>query len=947
MDVPTTPANAPTPAQVYLLDTHGLVFQMFHGIPQMNAPDGRPTNSVFGVTRSLLDLYERGAEYLMAVFDCHEPTFREKLYPEYKAHRPPPPDDLILQEPMIHAVLDAMRVPILKQPGYEADDVIATVATAGAAKGLVVAMCTSDKDCRQLLSPTVRIQNLRKGVVLDEAGLKADWGIAPEQVVDFQTLVGDSVDNVPGVAGCGPKTAAKWLQQFGTLGNILKNSDYIGGPKLREAVKEAHANGALALSKKLVELDKNVPMTLDWEGWKRRGFDLPRLLDLFQEYGFRSFANRARHIMGEKAGSAQVKAVGSPSPGKFDLLGAIDGNPQPTPEPPPPAIEWKGDYKLVDTPETFAAFLEQLKQQSRFCFDLETTGLEPMRADIVGIAFSWKAEEAYYLPVRGPEGDAKLDPVATLAALKPLFENPHVHKVNQNIKYDLLVLQANGVDLKGIAGDSMIAHYLLHAGERSHGLDELTKSIFQHENIAIKDLIGVGKKQITMDQVPTAKVCAYAGEDADAAWRLAETLEPHLEKIGARKLYDELEIPLIDVLAEMEFHGVLLDQPFLQTLSTEMAGQLAALETKAHEQAGKEFNLASPKQLREILFDEMQLPTQKRTGTTGEASTDQESLEVLAAMGHALPQTLMEHRGIAKLKGTYVDALPALVNPRTGRLHTSFNQTVAATGRLSSSDPNLQNIPMRTEQGKRIRKAFVPPPGWSILSADYSQIELRLLAHFCNDEDLKKAFAEDQDIHTAVAARVFNTPAENVTSEQRRMAKTVNFGILYGMSAMGLSIRLGITRQQAAKFIDDYFARYPTVLAYQDGVIAKARRDGYVATILGRRRFFNPTALRSKSSYRQRNQAEREAINMEIQGSAADLMKKAMLNVSAAMRKAKLQSKLLLSVHDELVFEAPAEEVSPLAKLVRAEMVNAMALGVPLRVDVSAGPNWLDGEDVE
>jgi len=946
VDASTTTANAPPPAQVYLLDTHGLVFQMFHGIPQMNAADGRPTNSVFGVTRSLLDLYERGAEYLLAVFDCKEPTFREKLYTEYKAHRPPPPDDLMIQEPMIHAVLDAMRVPILKQPGYEADDVIATVATAGAAKGLTVAMCTSDKDCRQLLQPNVRIQNLRKGVVLDEAGLKADWGITPEQVVDFQTLVGDSVDNVPGVPGCGPKTAAKWLQQFGTLENILKNTDYIGGPKLRDAVKAAHASGALAVSRKLVELDKNVPMTLDWEGWKRRGFDLPRLLELFQEFGFRSFANRARFLMGEKAGSAPTKAGGQPSPGKFDLLGAIDGTVQ-VQEPPPPAIEWKGDYKLVDTPEAFAAFLEQLQKLSRFCFDLETTSLEPMRADIVGIAFSWKAEEAFYLPIRGPQEDKVLDPAATLAALKPVFENPQFEKVNQNIKYDLLVLRANGVELRGIAGDSMIAHYLLHAGERSHNLDDMTKAIFQHENIAIKELIGAGKKQITMDQVPTAKVCAYAGEDADAGWRLAETLEPQLEKIGARTLYDELEIPLINVLTEMEFHGVLLDQPFLQTVGDEMAIQLAELEKKAHEQAGKEFNVASPKQLREILFDEMKLPIQKRTGTTGDASTDQESLEALAAMGHALPQTLIEHRGIAKLKGTYVDALPALVNPRTGRLHTSFNQTVAATGRLSSSDPNLQNIPMRTEQGKQIRKAFVPPPGWQILSADYSQIELRLLAHFCGDEDLKRAFAEDQDIHTIVAARVFNTPAEKVSSDQRRMAKTVNFGILYGMSAMGLAIRLGITRQAAAKFIDDYFARYPTVLAYQDGVIAKARRDGYVATILGRRRFFNPAALRPKSSYRQRNQAEREAINMEIQGSAADLMKKAMLNVSAAMRKARLESKLLLSVHDELVFEAPPGEVPVLANLVRHEMGNAMALGVPLRVDVQAGPNWLDGEDVE
>jgi DNA polymerase-1 len=947
---------------VYLLDTHGLVFQMFHGIPQMNAPDGRPTNSVFGVTRSLLDLYERGAEYLLAIFDCKEPTFREKLYPEYKAHRPPPPDDLLIQEPMIYAVLDAMRVPILKQPGYEADDVIATIAAAGAAKDLVVAMCTSDKDCRQLLAPKVRIQNLRKGVVLDEVGLKADWGITPEQVVDFQTLVGDSVDNVPGVPGCGHKTAAKWLQEFGTLENILKNSDYVGGPKLREALKAAVASGALATSRKLVELDKNVPMNLDWEGWKRREFDLPRLLDLFQEYGFRSFAYRARNLMEKRpveAPASTTVAVAQAKPSEapkklkrsvidlFAMTEGTDGEPAEEYEPVPVEPDgWVGNYKLVDTPELFAEFLKELQAQSRFCFDLETTSLEPMRADIVGYAFSWKAEEAYYLPVRAPESDKLLNPESTIASLKPIFENPAIRKVNQNIKYDLLVLRANGVDLRGMAGDSMIAHYLLHAGERSHGLDELTKDIFKHTNITIKELIGVGKKQKTMDQVPTAKVCAYAGEDADAAWRLTEHLEPQLAGMGVRKLYDELEIPLIDVLAEMEYQGVLLDEAFLKTLSVEMAGQLAALEATAHEQAGRPFNLASPKQLRELMFDEMKLPTQKRTGTTGDASTDQETLETLAALGHVFPQTILAHRGIAKLKGTYVDALPALVNRRTGRLHTSFNQTVASTGRLSSSDPNLQNIPMRTEQGKQIRKAFVPPPGWSILAADYSQIELRLLAHFCGDEGLKAAFAEDQDIHTAVASRVFNTSLESVTSDQRRVAKTVNFGVLYGMSASGLSTRLGITRQEAAKFIDDYFARYPKVLAYQDGVIAKARRDGFVATILGRRRYFNPVSLRSKSSYKQRNQAEREAINMEIQGSAADLMKQAMLNVSSRMRASGGRAKLLLSVHDELVFETPPEEVSELAKIVREEMVNAMALEVPLRVDISVGPNWLEGEEL-
>ncbi|MDB5313513.1 MAG: polA 2 [Gemmataceae bacterium] len=977
-------ADAPA-GSLYLLDAHGLIFQMFHGIGPMSAPDGRPTNAVFGVTRALMSLYDRGADYLIAALDHQEATFRVELDANYKAHREPPPDDLVLQEPMIRQVMGAMRIPFLVAPRYEADDVMATVAKEGAARGLDVFVCSADKDLRQVLSDKIQILNLRKGEKFDAAALQADWGVRPEQVIDFQALVGDSVDNVPGVPGVGPKTAAKWLQQYGTLDNLAAHADEVGGPKVKAALKEAVANGKLALSKQLVTLDTRVPLPLDWEGWKRRDWDGQRLLELFQEFGFRGFADRVRNTLrasGAKKNAAVLETAGlaggglkpnekpatsdSPvregasggsrpplarkkaaTPSLFDAIDAIDAaEAEPTAEADGPADTWTGDYKLVDTQQAFDAFLTELKQQTRITFDLETTSLDPLRAETVGYAFAWKAAEAHYVAVRGPAEDKTLDPDAVLTALKPMFEDPAVAKVNQNIKYDLLVLAAQGVRVANVAGDPMIAHYLLHAGERSHNLDELTRKYLGHENIPISDLIGKGKKQITMAQVRTGRVKDYACEDADTALRLAGLLEPDLEKEGLRKLYDEVELPLVDVLAELEFNGVRLDVPFLKKLGAEMEAQLAGIETEIHALAGKDFNIASPKQLREILFDEMKLPVQKRTDTTGDPSTDQESLERLAALGHALPKKIIEHRQIAKLKGTYVDALPAIVNPKTGRVHTSFNQTVASTGRLSSSDPNLQNIPARTEQGRQIRQAFLPPDGWLLLTADYSQVELRLLAHFSGDEALRTAFAEDRDVHASVAAQIFKVPEADVTSAQRRVAKTVNFGVLYGMSGTGLAVRLGIDKKEADRFIDEYFARYPKVLEYQQKLLANCRQTGTVGTLLGRRRTFDREAIRPRSSYQQRNGAEREAINMEIQGSAADLMKLAMLGVFHRLKDGKFKAKMLLTVHDELVFEVPPDEIATVAGLVREEMTTAMKLDVPLKVDVAAGKNWLDVEDV-
>jgi len=607
------------------------------------------------------------------------------------------------------------------------------------------------------------------------------------------------------------------------------------------------------------------------------------------------------------------------------------------------AAAWQVTYELVNTAEKFGDLLKKLKKQKRFAFHLVTSDLGPPRADLAGLALSWKEGEAYYLPFCGPQGDECLNVKTTLAALKPIFENPMIAKVNQNIKSDALALGQHGVKLAGVAGDPMVADYLLRSGERSHNLDELARRYLNHEMIPITDLVGKkGKSQIGMGDVPTEKVCTYFCEDVDVAWRLADLLEPQLKEQGLKKLYDEVEIPLIGVLMDLESTGVRLDVPFLGRLSEEMARQLQGMEKEIHDLAGHPFNIASPKQLRTVLFDELKLPATKRTATAGEASTDQETLERLAAL-HPLPQKIIEHRQIAKLKGTYVDALPALINPHTGRVHTSFNQTVAATGRLSSSDPNLQNIPARTDLGRQIRQAFVPREGWKLLTADYSQVELRLLAHFSGDANLTRAFTEGRDIHETVAAQIFKVEPEHVTAAQRRVAKTVNFGVIYGMSAHGLAIRLGITQKEAAEFIDGYFTRFEAVQKYQAKLLADCFKKGYVGTLLGRRRAIQ--GVRERTSYTGLNQPEREAVNMEIQGSAADLMKLAMLAVHRRLASEKFESRMLLTVHDELVFEAPPDEVKLLAEMVRKEMTTALTLKVPLVVDVAAGPNWLDVEE--
>jgi DNA polymerase-1 len=949
----------PSPERMYLVDAHSLIFQVFHAIGPMSSPKGLPVNAVFGFARDLLFLRAKKPAYLICAFDIGEPTVRTSVYKEYKAHRPPIDDDLRSQLPLIHQLVEAMNIPVLGLAGYEADDVIATVAGAASRRGVEVFVCTSDKDCRQLIYDRVRLYSLRKRAEFGREELLKDWGIAPEQVVDFQSLVGDKVDNVPGVPGIGEKTAAALLQQFGTLDNILAHVDQVPGAKKQENLRAWAAKDQV--SRQLVRLDTNVPIPLDWNAWRLKPWDEKRLAALLREWGFRSLTaqvielSEGRPPAGEERAPVQgelfpfaANAEENGTPGEQGTgntgQGTKDG--------------WKATYHLVDTREKFRAFFKELRKQKRIAIDLETTSLNPREAEVVGYAVAWKEGEAHYLAVRGPAGAPLLDPDQTLAKLRTVLEDPAVAKVNQNVKYDLIVLRSQGARTAGAAGDPMVAHYLLHAGQRSHNLEYLAQEYLHHQVIPITDLIGrkpraneKGARQLRMDEVPTPKVAEYSGEDADVALRLAGILEPQLKAAGLDALYRDLEVPLIEVLAELEYNGIRLDIPMLKRVGEDMARQLAGIEEEIYAAAGHPFNIASPKQLREVLFDEQRLPIKRKTGIKGDASTDQETLEELAAEGKSpIPRLILQHRQIAKLKGTYVDALPEVVNPRTGRVHASFNQVVAATGRLSSSDPNLQNIPIRRELGRQIRAAFLPEEGWTLLTADYSQIELRLLAHFCGDADLRRAFAEDRDIHAAVAARIFGVDEKEVSAEMRRMAKTVNFGVIYGISAHGLARRLGIKREEAEKFIDDYFARYPNVQQYQARLLEECRRTGYVGTILGRRREFDRGNIRRDSTYRQRNQTEREAINMEIQGSAADLIKLAMLHVYRRLKEEGRRARMLLQIHDELVFEVPPDEFAAVAALVREEMTTPrereLNLQVPLKVDLAAGPNWLDVEEL-
>ncbi|QDT66282.1 DNA polymerase I [Calycomorphotria hydatis] len=902
---------------LYLIDTFSLVFQVFHAIPHMTGPKGEPTNAIFGFIRDLqLIRQQKQPTHLILAMDSEGPGERVEWYADYKANRDAMPEDLKPQIPVILDVAKGYNIPAVKCPGWEADDIIATLTKQAVAEGFDVRIVTSDKDARQLLGPQVQLFNCRKNSFLDEEFLRKDWGISPEQVIDFQGMVGDSSDNIPGVPKIGPKTATALLEQFGSLDEILARTEEISKKQARENL-QTYAEQA-RISRQLATLKNDLPLDFDLETSAVQEPNAEELLELFTQYGFRRYSEEMREVLQGGSGSASNQQQEAPE-----------------------EFHWE----TIDSQKKFDSFAKELKKQKHICLDLETTGLQPAEAEIVGWAICWKPGLAYYLPVQGPDGDSVLDNDAALELFREVLTNPEVTVSNQNIKYDLIVLRRYGITGVNISVDPMVGDYLLDAGERSHGLDTLARRYLEREMISIKELIGSGKKQKKMFEVEVDKAAEYAAEDADVAFQLALIIEQRLKDEGLWDLYWDLERPLIPVLVEMEWNGIRVDVDELKRQSEELTARLEELEAEIHTIAGHEFNIASPKQLQHVLFEELKLPIIKKTKTG--PSTDAEVLEKLAPK-HELPAKVSEHRQLSKLKGTYLDALPKLVNPETGNIHASFNQVVAATGRLSSSDPNLQNIPIRTEAGRKIRKAFVPSrDGWQLLCADYSQIELRVLAHFSGDEALMSAFRENRDVHRAVAADIFNVTESDVTSEMRGIAKTVNFGVIYGQSPFGLSSTLGIPQDEAAAFIDAYLTQYAGVARFIGETLETVRKKGYATTILGRRRPF--TGIRESSSGKngwrgQMNLPERTAFNTVIQGSAADLIKQAMINLFGKLQEKDHPARLLLQIHDELVLEAPEAEISSLKEIVVDEMQSAMELKVPLVVDVGVAANWLDAK---
>ncbi|MEC7557247.1 MAG: DNA polymerase I, partial [Planctomycetota bacterium] len=866
--------------------------------------------------------------HLYCAMDSPGKGIRNDWYPEYKANRDAMPEDLVPQIAMIEEVIAGFGLPVLRLDGWEADDIFATLAKRAAEAGHEVRIVTSDKDARQLINSRVQLYHIRKDEFQDEEFVKEQWGVRPDQVIDFQSLVGDSVDNVPGMPLVGPKKARILLEQYGTLEEVLAHADEVNGKKLKENLVTFADQSRL--SRRLVTLYDDLPLELDWDAQRIGSPDVERLNSLFNEFGFRSFPAELRKLTdadgdlptGETDTSETTGDDGGPAQGQ--LFGQTDRR-----------------WTLVDTTEQFDTFLEELSAQNKICFDLETTGLDELTADIVGWAFCWEPGHGWYVPVRGPEGARVLDPDTVRDALRPVIESEEIEKTNQNIKYDMLVLRRAGLELAGIGVDPMIGHFLVDAGARSHSLAALSEKYLNHTMIPISDLIGKGKNQKSMADIDVDQVAEYASEDADVSWQVAELITDELERNNLWDLYWELERPLIPILAEMEYAGIRLDSAELGRQAESVGERLVGLVEEIHELAGREFNIDSPKQLREILFEELKLPVQKRTKTG--PSTDQSVLEKLAPL-HPLPERITEHRQLSKLKNTYLDALPALVNDRTGRLHTSFNQVAASTGRLSSLQPNLQNIPVRTTEGRQVRRAFVPgDTGMVLLCADYSQVELRVLAHFSGDSAMQTAFHDGVDIHAAVAAEVFGVDAEEVDSDMRRMAKAVNFGVVYGQSPFGLAASLGISQLEAAKFIDGYFSRYHGVADYLDRVLDECRRSGFAETIRGRRRPIH--GIRPEPN-RQRNMPERTAINSVIQGSAADLIKQAMIGVDRALKQDGHPGTMLLQIHDELVFEVPENDLESLVALVRQEMESALALDVPLVVDCAAGHNWLEIQEI-
>ena len=885
---------------LFLIDGHAQIYRAYYAMEGLKSPQGKPTGAAFGFTRMLGDIAaNHHPDALIAVFDSPGKTFRHERYPEYKANRKPPPPELTEQIPLVMEIVEAHRVPVYALEGFEADDILGTLARQAREAGWEVVLVTGDKDCGQLLGEGVRIFDPAKNLFTDRRSFIEKKGITPEKLIDLMGLWGDSSDNIPGVPGIGEKIGVQLIQDYGSLENLLDHADEIKGK--RGEVLRANREQAI-LSKELATIDCHVPVKLDLAAAKPTTPDAVKLRDIFTRLDFRSFLSRLE-----------------------------------SPEGPGEAKKEEVDYRLVDNAGAFDAFMKELKQQKLIAIDTETTGLDPLLDKLVGVSVSWKERTGYYLPFRGPVG-ALLLPASRLEELKAVLENPEIGKTGHNIRYDALVLRHAGVRLAGVVFDSLIASSLVDGHLAEHNLKLLARRHFNVAMTPIEDLIGTGRNQSSMDLVPTADAAAYASADADISFRLYGALDKRLDDRDGRELFAKVEMPLSGILTEMQATGIRLDCGLLADESAETGELLESLTREIHELAGHPFNIASPKQLSVVLFEEMKLPVVRKTQTG--ASTDESVLQELAGLHDSeIAQRILEYRMYAKLKNTYLDALPKMVNPETGRLHTSFSQVRTATGRLASSNPNLQNIPVRTERGRAVRAAFIPESGWKMLAADYSQVELRVLAAFSGDPILAQAFADDLDIHRVVAAEVNGIAPDQVTKEQRSSAKAVNFGIIYGQGAHGLAATTGMSRSQAQRFIDDYFARFPRIKDWMAEALVRAAERGYVETILKFRREIPDI---KSSNHMKRSRAEREAINTIIQGSAADLIKTAMVRLAAALRREKLAARLLLQIHDELLLECPPEELEPLQAVVREAMEKAIPLAVPLKVDIGIGDNWLE-----
>ena len=894
---------------IILVDGSNFLFRAYHGLPPLTTPNGEPTGAIFGtlnMLRKLISKYE--PDKMAVVFDAKGKSFRNDIYPEYKAHRPPMPDDLRPQIEPLHEIIRAMGIPLICHGGVEADDVIGTLATQAAQNDTPVLIVSSDKDLAQLVTENVKLLDGLKYTLRGEDEVIEKFAVRPDQIIDYLALMGDSADNIPGVPSVGPKTAAKWLAEYNTVENIIENAEAIKG-KVGEKLRDNFDN--LKLSKVLATIDTNVAIE---ESLETLHFT-PANNEVLQEFYFRF---NFRRWLEEVGGTTDAPANAVQSP-KEDTT--------PT------------NYVTILEYSAFTDLISRLAKADCFAIDTETTSLNYMEADLVGISIALQPYEAFYIPIGHDYEDApqQLAEAVVLDALRPILENPNIGKIGQHIKYDMHIFKNVGISLQGIAHDTMLASYCLNSVATRHDMDSLARHYLGADTVKFTDIAGKGAKQLTFNQIPLQEAAHYAAEDADITLRLHHAIAEQLQTFsGPEKIYQEIEIPTLQVLETIEHQGVLVDVDILGQLSEKHGDKLQQLEQQAHDVAGETFNLSSPSQLQVLLFEKLELPIIKKT-PKGAPSTDEEVLEQLANE-HPLPKLILEHRSLSKLKNTYTDVLPKMLNQNTGRVHTSYHQATASTGRLSSSDPNLQNIPARTTEGREIRQAFIAPKGYKILAADYSQVELRIMAHLSQDPRLIEAFTQGEDIHKATAKEVFglNDNGE-VCADDRRSAKAINFGLIYGMSAFGLAKQLHIARSQANEYIHSYFAQYPGVKAYMDAIRVKAKSDGFVETILGRRLYL--PAMQGRDA-RAKQAAERLAINAPMQGTAADIIKLAMINVAKALKAEKLRSRMIMQVHDEIVFEAHSSEIEVLSALIQREMTTVLPLSVPLVIDIGCGDNW-------